>query len=98
MIENFQHYVENGLVKKTALNKDNAAALMARSYARLGYVKSQRIGKDTAPFIFEDVYEVLRAGIPGAYGAEGLQAVFARSADSVLAGRPQIPGAFCFNV
>ena len=59
MIEDFQHYVGNGLVKKTAVNKENAAALMARAYARLGYVKSQRIGKDTAPFIFEDVYEVL---------------------------------------
>ena len=60
MIERFQFYIDNGMVKKTAPNRETAAALMARAHARLGYVRRQGIGKETAPFIFEDVYEVLR--------------------------------------
>ncbi|MDO8340247.1 MAG: hypothetical protein Q7T16_06340 [Candidatus Burarchaeum sp.] len=60
MIENFQFYLDKGMVKKTAPNKESAAALMSRAYARLGYVRAQKIGKDTAPFIFEGTYEVLR--------------------------------------
>lgn len=60
MIEAFRFYVENGLVRKTAPNKENASALMARADARLEYVRKQVIAKDTAPFVFEDVYEVLR--------------------------------------
>lgn len=60
MIESFQFYTDNEMVRKTAPNKENAAALMARAYARLEYVRNQRIGEDTAPFLFEDIYEVLR--------------------------------------
>ncbi|MEW6329163.1 MAG: hypothetical protein AB1468_03540 [Candidatus Micrarchaeota archaeon] len=60
MIEQFQFYIENGLVKKTAPNKESAVALMNRAYARLGYVREQNITKATAPFIFEDIYETLR--------------------------------------
>ena len=60
MIENFQFYLDNNMVKKTFSNRENASALMSRAHARLSYVRDQKITNDTAPFIFEDVYEVLR--------------------------------------
>ncbi len=62
MIENFEFYINNEMVKKTLPNRDNAAALMARAHSRLDYVRSQKITKNTAAFIFEDIYEVLREG------------------------------------
>jgi len=34
--------------------------LMNRAIQRLEYVKKQEINEDTAPFIFEDIYETLR--------------------------------------
>ena len=71
MIEDFQFYVEKGVVKKTVPNRENAGALMARANARLEYVRKQEIGKDTAPFIFEDVYEVLREASQAVMELEG---------------------------
>ncbi len=71
MIECFQFYVDNGLVKKTAPNRENAAALMARARARLEYVREQRIERSSAPFIFEDVYEVLREASQALMELEG---------------------------
>lgn len=62
MIENFEFYVNNAMVKKTTPNRESAAALMNRAYSRLEYVRSQKVTKETAAFIFEDIYEVLREG------------------------------------
>lgn len=60
MIEDFEFYVDNGMVKKLFSNRESAAALMSRAHSRLDYVRSQAIRKDNAAFVFEDVYEVLR--------------------------------------
>ncbi|MBI5224533.1 hypothetical protein HY989_01560 [Candidatus Micrarchaeota archaeon] len=62
MIEEFSFYLENGTVRKGSPNHENAAALMEKSMSRLEYVKEQKISIETAPFVFEDVYEAIREG------------------------------------
>ncbi|MEK6954667.1 MAG: hypothetical protein AABX01_06660 [Candidatus Micrarchaeota archaeon] len=62
MIEDFQFYVDAGVVKKGSPNLENAAALMEKSLSRLAYVREQKISNETAPFVFEDIYEALREG------------------------------------
>jgi uncharacterized protein (UPF0332 family) len=62
MIEDFQFYVNNGMVKKSSPNKESANALMEKARSRLAYVREQKINKETAPFVFEDIYEAIREG------------------------------------
>ena len=60
MIERFQYYLDERLARKVKVDKEEAKSLMNRAVLRLDYVKSQEINEDTAPFIFEDIYETLR--------------------------------------
>ena len=60
MIERFEHYLNEGLVRKVKKDREEAKSLMNRATLRLDYVKRQEISEDTAPFIFEDIYETLR--------------------------------------
>jgi len=60
MIERFQYYLDERLARKIEADKEEAKSLMNRAVLRLDYVKRQVINEDTAPFIFEDIYETLR--------------------------------------
>ncbi len=60
MIENFEFYLNNGMVKKSSPNEESANAIMEKATARLKYVREQNITKETAPFVFENIYETLR--------------------------------------
>ena len=60
MIEDFQFYLNNGMVKKGSPNRESAIALMEKAQSRLAYVREQKINKATAPFVFEDIYEAVR--------------------------------------
>ena len=60
MIERFQYYVEQNLIRKGIPNKSEAKALMERADARYSYINSQKVTEDSAPFIFEGIYEVAR--------------------------------------
>lgn len=60
MIERFQYYIDENLVKKGGPDKAEASSLMAKAAARLAYVETQKMDENTAPFIFEDIYEALR--------------------------------------
>jgi uncharacterized protein (UPF0332 family) len=60
MIEKFQYYLNEGLTRKVRVDREEAKSLMNKAVQRLDYVKSQEINEDTAPFIFEDIYETLR--------------------------------------
>jgi hypothetical protein len=62
MIESFQFYINAGMVKKGSPNIENAAALMKKGMSRLAYIREQKIGPETAPFVFEDIYESVREG------------------------------------
>jgi len=60
MIEKFQYYIDNNLVRRGTPNKAEARALLERALARYTYICSQKITENSAPFIFEGIYEVIR--------------------------------------
>jgi len=60
MIERLQYYLDEGLVRKISVDKEEAKSLMNRAIQRVGYIKGQEINEDTSPFIFEDIYEAIR--------------------------------------
>jgi uncharacterized protein (UPF0332 family) len=60
MIMNFQHYIDEGLVRKVSVDREEAKALMKRAIHRVDYVKGQKVDEYSSPFIFEDIYEALR--------------------------------------
>jgi hypothetical protein len=60
MIERFQYYIDEGLVREIAPNKAMARALIEKAFSRSEYVEAQEINDQTASFIFEDIYEALR--------------------------------------
>lgn len=62
MIRDFQYYLENDLVKKQSSNPEEAESLMNKALSRLEYIKAQKITRQTASFIFEDIYETFREG------------------------------------
>ena len=67
----FKYYVEAGMVRQGFKDKNTAKTIIARAAKRLEYIRSQEINQDTAPFIFEDVYEVMRECLHGLMIAEG---------------------------
>lgn len=61
MIEKFQYYLENDLVKKNSIDKGEAEALMNKAEGRLNFsIKIREINEKTSSYIFEDIYECLR--------------------------------------
>lgn len=55
LIEKFEFYLRENLVKKVTPDKEEARALVAKAFERLEYVKGQPIDRGSAPFVFEDV-------------------------------------------
>jgi len=56
----FQHYLDSDLARQCSKDPGATNAIFTRATKRLEYVKAQRIDQDNAPFIFEDIYEVMR--------------------------------------
>jgi uncharacterized protein (UPF0332 family) len=56
----FQHYLDMDLAKQCSKDPVTAKTIFTRATKRLEYVKSQEVDQDDAPFIFEDIYEVIR--------------------------------------
>jgi len=56
----FDYFLQLNLARK--MTKDPAAAksMLERTSKRLEYVRPQAIDQDSAPFIFEQIYEVIR--------------------------------------
>jgi uncharacterized protein (UPF0332 family) len=48
------------MVKRSAQDLNTAKSILARAAKRLEFAETQQIDIDNAPFIFEDVYEVMR--------------------------------------
>lgn len=61
MIKEFQYYLNNNLAKKASPDKGEAEALVKKAAGRLDFsIKARELNENTAPYIFEDVYECLR--------------------------------------
>ncbi|WP_424359656.1 hypothetical protein [Methanocella sp. MCL-LM] len=67
----FQYYVEMEMVRQGSKDRNTAKNILARATKRLGFIRSQEINQDTAPFIFEDAYEVMRECVHALMITEG---------------------------
>ena len=61
MIKEFNYYLNNNLVRKSTPDKGEATSLMEKANGRLLFsINSRDLNNNTAPYVFEDVYECLR--------------------------------------
>lgn len=61
MIREFKYYLDNNMARKASPNKGEAEALINKAEGRLKFsIKTRELNKNTAPYIFEDIYECLR--------------------------------------
>ncbi len=60
MIEPFEYYEKENLVRKGSPDKQEALSLMRKALDRMEYVKEQIMSDKTASFVFEDIYESIR--------------------------------------
>jgi len=61
MIMEFQYYLDNNLARKASPDKNEAQALMGKAEGRLKFfINAKEINENTAPYIFENIYECLR--------------------------------------
>lgn len=57
----FQYYLDNNLARKERPDRGEAESLMRKAEGRLEFaIKSRKIDEQTAPYIFEDIYECMR--------------------------------------
>jgi len=71
MIERFQFYLDQNLVKKASPDIEEARSLIEKSFQRMNFIKNQNIDETSATFIFEDVYECLRETAQSLMSLEG---------------------------
>jgi len=61
VIKEFQYYLNSNLAKKASPDKGEAESLIKKAVGRLDFsIKARELNENTAPYIFEDVYECLR--------------------------------------
>ena len=71
MIERFDYYLKENLVKKESVDISEAKALFKRAQDRLKYIKKQEINEFNSPFIFEDIYECMREAVQSLMSLRG---------------------------
>lgn len=72
MIKEFQYYLNNNLAKKASTDKGEAEALINKAEGRLEFsIKARELNENTAPYIFEDIYECLREAAQSLMSLEG---------------------------
>ncbi|CAJ37579.1 HEPN domain-containing protein [Methanocella arvoryzae] len=67
----FQYYVDMEMVRQGSKDRNTANNILTRATKRLGFIRLQEINQDTAPFIFEDAYEVMRECVHALMITEG---------------------------
>jgi hypothetical protein len=60
MMPSFDYFLQSNMARKMSGDPGMARSMLDRAAKRLEYLKPQIIDKDSAPFIFEQVYEVIR--------------------------------------
>lgn len=71
MIEKFQYYIDENLVRKGPKDLEEAKSLIEKAFKRKDFIKMQKIDESTATFIFEDVYECVREAAQSLMSLEG---------------------------
>ena len=61
MIKEFKYYLDNNLARKASPDKGEAESLINKAEGRLKFsIRTRELNQNTAPYIFEDIYECLR--------------------------------------
>jgi len=72
MIKEFRYYLDNNFVRKGSLDVAKAKALIKKAEGRIKFsIKSRQINEETAPYVFEDIYECLREASQALMSLEG---------------------------
>lgn len=71
MLEKFSFYLEKNLAKRGLPNKEESSSLIEKAIQRMDFIKSQRVDKTTATFVFEEIYECLREAAQSLMSLEG---------------------------
>ena len=91
MIERFQYYLDQNMVKGGSPDKEEAKSLMEKACKRLVYIKAQQISDSTAQFIFEDIYESVREGAQSLMAVKGYKPYSHEAIISFLTGFHSFP-------
>lgn len=70
-LKSFKQYLESGMARRGTRDIDLAKASIAHAARRLKYASSQELNGETAPFLFEDLCEVMRECVTGLMTADG---------------------------
>jgi hypothetical protein len=60
MMPSFDYFLQSKMARKMSRDPGMARSMLERASKRLEYLKPQAIDQDNAPFIFEQIYEVIR--------------------------------------
>lgn len=60
MMPSFDYFIQSNMARKMSRDPGMARSMLERASKRLEYLKPQTIDQDNAPFIFEQIYEVIR--------------------------------------
>lgn len=71
MIEKFQFYLDENLVKKESADIEEAKSLIEKAFQRMDFIKTQHLNEKTSTFVFEDIYECLREAAQSLMSLEG---------------------------
>jgi hypothetical protein len=56
----FDYFLQSNMARKMSKDPGMARSMLERASKRLAYLRPQGIDQDNAPFIFEQIYEVIR--------------------------------------
>ncbi|HLC51083.1 MAG TPA: hypothetical protein VJH90_01780 [archaeon] len=71
MIEKFDYYLKENLVKRESADIGEAMSLFKRARDRLKYIQEQKINEFNSPFIFENIYECMREAVQSLMSLRG---------------------------
>lgn len=71
MIERFQFYINENLVRKESPDLAEAKSLIEKSFQRMEFIKQLNIDENNSTFIFEDIYECLREAAQALMSLDG---------------------------
>ncbi len=75
MIQQFDYYLKQGLVKRESPNTELSNALLRKAERRFKQIRVQRISNENADFIFEDAYESAREAAQALMAVKGYKPI-----------------------
>ncbi len=60
MIQDFEYYIKNNLVRRTSVNIAQVKSLIDKAEIRLNRIKKENASENESSIVFEDIYESIR--------------------------------------